>query len=52
MTGWACPAEPAPGPERLGPLDFLAVLALPWLNPHHGQVTGGPCVTETEPEAS
>ncbi len=48
MTG-AYPPEPSREPERLGLLDFLAVLALPWLDPCNGEVTDGPCVVETEP---
>ena len=52
MTGWAYPPGPSPEPERLGLTDFLAVLALPWLDPYHGRVTDGPCVVETEPEAT
>jgi hypothetical protein len=51
MTGWADPPEPSREPERLGLLDFLAVLALPWLDQCNGGVTDGPCVVETESEA-
>jgi len=52
MTGWAYPPEPSREPERLGLLDFLAVLALPWLDPRNGGVTGGAYVVETEPAPS
>jgi hypothetical protein len=52
MTGWAYPPERSREPERLGLPDFLAVLALPWLEPCNGGVTDGPCVVETEPAPS
>jgi len=51
MTGWAYPPGPSPEPERLGLIDSLTVIFLPWLDRQAGELTDGPCVVETEPEA-
>jgi hypothetical protein len=42
MTGWAGPAPQRQEP-RLGLLSTLAVVLLPWLDPH-AETTDGPCV--------
>jgi hypothetical protein len=52
MTGWAYPPEPSREPERLGLADFLAVLALPWLDLRNGPVTGGPPGPEQDGEVT
>ena len=60
MTGWAGPArQPERLPERLGLIDSLLVILLPWLDPQAAELANGPCpvakdgpcVRITEPEA-
>jgi hypothetical protein len=46
VTGWAGPGQSPAGREPLGLADSLAVILLPWLDPH--AQADSPCMKEVE----